>query len=634
MKFHAYKGIYLFIILPYFIFVIVFALSKNLKVAEKITIIPTLYAIWIIISLLNAVREKYNNYYNNNSKEELTALLLGIIPWIGLPIIAYFRMGQAIEVLITNLGFLLLFAFYVKRNIAQLRAEHEKIKESEHLLRNWNTDLQEQVKRRTKELEVMNEQRMNNFINLVHETKTPLTLVKNYLDEYIDKHGSKEELDIIKGGIDKLSDDIVNLFDIERFIKGIDVYHHDQVTDFSTILKNGLPLFEHYCIKQNIRMFKYIKDNAYIKADPNAINRIINNIIENSIKYTHPEGEIKVSLSSANAKVVFTVEDTGIGIGKKKQNKIFEPYYQINHKTKSFEGMGLGLPIVKRVVNDLGGTIEIDSDPSKSPGTKVSIRLDRYRLKEEETLRSPCQSSSKITYDLINYDDQEDSYESRRQSILLIEDNKAMNHFLSRKLSAQYNVFCTLNGSDGLKKLHALSIIPDLILLDIMMDKMDGFQFAKIISEQDRYSHIPIIFLTAKTTPADRLKGLRLGAIDFISKPFSYEALVQKIEAVLANITKQHKAILQTVISQFHTLNDLPSISSPTPFSTFDQNCKLFRLTSREIEIAKLIDKGVKYKEIAKMLFIAEKTVTKHIQNIFEKTEVSSKVELINKLSH
>jgi DNA-binding NarL/FixJ family response regulator len=167
-----------------------------------------------------------------------------------------------------------------------------------------------------------------------------------------------------------------------------------------------------------------------------------------------------------------------------------------------------------------------------------------------------------------------------------------------------------------------------------MMDKMDGFAFAKAIAEQNEYNHIPLIFLTAKSTPTDKLKGLRLGAIDFIPKPFSFEELNQKVETVLSNIDKQKKAILNLSIANLKSQNNLGAAEDAKLSPTFEQKCRLFNLTNREIEIAKLMIKGVTYKTIAKNLFIADRTVTTHIQNIFEKLGVSNKVEMINKLGN
>ncbi|OJW81818.1 MAG: hypothetical protein BGO69_15055 [Bacteroidetes bacterium 46-16] len=636
MKFHAYKGVYLFLMLPYLIFVIVFAKSDNLLTAQQLLIVPVLYALWVIYSLIRAIQFKYSNEFGSiKSRTEMAVLFFSLTPWIGLPFITYFDQSQAIEASITNTGFLLLLGLQMHRHIKQTRLEHQKLIDSELLLMNWNTNLQEEVDKRTQELEKLNEQRTNNFINLVHETKTPLTLVNNYLEEYITKYGSVAELDIIKGGIDKMTNDITNLFDLERFTKGFSVYDHNQITDFSEILKNSFTLFEYYCQKQNLNCIKNIEENVLLKANAHAIYRIVNNLIENAIKFSNTGGLVEVTLKSNGDKLLFSVKDSGIGILPHLHHKIFKPYYQIGHKKSALQGMGLGLPIVKKVTDSLAGRIQVESDPTKKPGTTITITLDRYNLKEGEVKAEDTSNTKTLIYSIENFDINDTPYIPDRQTILLIEDNKAMLHFLYKKLSLKYNIFCSLNGSEALKKLETLPTVPDLILSDIMMDKMDGFEFVKIISEQANYGHIPIIFLSARSTPTDKLKGLRLGAIDFIQKPFSFEVLYQKIETVLNTILKQKKAILDASISNLKVLsgqeiNTAPNTGLPT---SLDQKCKLYQLTNREIEIVKLILKGTQYKTIAKALFISEKTVSKHIQNVFEKVNVTNKVELINKLN-
>jgi len=635
MRFHAFTGVFLFFMLPYLLFVIIFAVSNNLATAKNLFVLPLLYASWVIYTLQKAIRYKYhNNFSSFESKEEVTVIFLSLTPWVGLPIIDYFNLGQTIEVSMTNTGFLLLFALQVKRQVAELRTEHQRLIVSENQLQNWNKDLQKEVKKRTRELEKINEQKTNNFINLVHETKTPLTLVNNYLEEYINKYGSVKELDMIKGGIDKLTKDVTSLFDIERFTKGIDVYNHTQISSFSEIIKSSLVLFEYYCQKQIISCNKNIEENVFIKADPNAIDRIVNNVIENAIKFSNNDGKIEIVLRTEDDKIYFSVKDTGIGISTDLQKKIFEPYYQINHQKTGLQGMGLGLPIVKKVVDSLGGEIRIESNPAETPGTVVSIVLNAHVLAENDVpVVNPLESKFLIP-NIEHLEIADTPYLPNRPSVLIIEDNKAMLHFLSKKLSDKYNIFCSLNGVEALKKLHDLRVVPHLILSDIMMDKMDGFAFAKAIAEQDDYNHIPIIFLTAKSTPTDKLKSLRLGAIDFIPKPFSFEELSQKIETILKNIGKQKKAILNLSISNLKSLNNLDTVSEDAKFPPkFEQNCKLYNLTNRETEIVKLMIKGTKYKEIAKTLFISDRTVTTHIQNIFEKIEVTNKVEMINKLN-
>lgn len=464
--------------------------------------------------------------------------------------------------------------------------------------------------------------------NLQHEIKTPLTLVKNYMDEYIVKNLKSEELDIIKGGVDKLVRDVVNLFDVNRFAKGIGVYNHNEITDFSIILGQDIIFFEHYSALKKITCKKDIEDNIFIKADSNAINRVINNIIENAIKYSTEGDTITVSLNGVEDKILFIVEDTGIGIAPENQRKVFEPYYQISHKTTCLQGMGLGLPIVKKIVDSLKGDISIKSNPSLTRGTKVIITLNRYILQMPDSPNKNSKRLDSMMYNLFSYDLNERTYDKEKKTILLIEDSKSMLRFLFNKLSDKYNVLYAFDGVGALKLLKEKTPTPDLILSDIMMDKIDGFNFAKAITDQDMFNYIPIIFLTAKASPSDMLDGYNSGAIDFIRKPFSFTLLSLKIENILNTIARQHQAMINQTLSRFGYKNN----SHQNNYIEFDKISKLYKLTNREKEIAALLKQGKSYKQIAETLYISEKTVNKHIQNTFEKTDSSNKIELINKL--
>lgn len=156
MKFHAYRGVFYFLVIPYLLFVAVFEKSNDLGTAKDILILPVLYALWVIYSLMKAIRFKYSyDFSSYEYKIELAVLFLSIMPWIGLPFIAYFDLNQWIEALITNGGFLLLLALHLNRNIRQIRTEHERLIESEHRLTTWNEQLQAEVDKRTKELELI-----------------------------------------------------------------------------------------------------------------------------------------------------------------------------------------------------------------------------------------------------------------------------------------------------------------------------------------------------------------------------------------------------------------------------------------------------------------------------------------------
>jgi DNA-binding CsgD family transcriptional regulator len=154
MKFHAYRGVLLFLVVPYLLFVAVFLISGYLEKAQTILIIPVLYGIWVTISIYNSVNFKYHgDFTSRKAREEIAVLFFSITPWIGLPIITYFDLGQPIEAVTTNTGFLILLALHIKRNVEEQREEHQRLIESESYLQTWNERLQEEVERRTRDLE-------------------------------------------------------------------------------------------------------------------------------------------------------------------------------------------------------------------------------------------------------------------------------------------------------------------------------------------------------------------------------------------------------------------------------------------------------------------------------------------------
>lgn len=624
MKFHAYRGVYLFLILPYISFITAFGISNNLEMAKNLLILPVLYAIWVVISLVKAIRFKYGNLLRNKeSKEESTVLLLSITPWVGLPVIDYYNLGQAAEASFTNIGFLLLLALQVKRHIREMRKEHQMLIDSEKRLLEWNSDLQKEVQKRTKALQESNEQRMLTFVNLAHETRTPLTLINNYLDEYLDKNENSPELSVIKKGIDKLSRDIINLFDLQKLDKGLNSYNHNLLTDFSEAINSCLVLFQKYAAKRNIILSANIQNGVVVMADPLSINRIINNLLENAIKFSSDGGRIEIALKSSGDQIEFSVKDDGPGIAPTMHKKVFEPYFQIGQYKNNNQGMGLGLPITKQVIEDLGGTIQIISNQDKEKGCLITVWLTRH-LATEETQPAIAGNNSFITLD--NFEMQEQIYCDTKQTVLLVEDNVIMLKYLHSRLLEKYNVYTSLNGQAAMQILKNIPVLPDLIITDVMMDKMDGFSFAKTISAHNKYKLVPFIFLTARSK--NELQGLKLGAIDYIQKPFSIQILLQKIESILRNAEKQKNLFINSVLS----LKNRVDFTNNDSHRDFEQNCELYRMTSRERDIARLICRGQRYREIGETLFISEKTVTKHVQNIFEKLDVSNKIELIKKL--
>jgi len=156
MRFHAYKGVTFFLIVPYLLFVTVFAISGNLEEAKNILIVPVMYGLWVLFSLNRAIRFKYQkNFSSGKYRVEIITLFFSLTPWIGLPFITYFDLNQAVEAITTNTGFLLLLALHLKQNVQQLKEEHQRLINSEQQLLTYNERVQEEVNKRTKELESM-----------------------------------------------------------------------------------------------------------------------------------------------------------------------------------------------------------------------------------------------------------------------------------------------------------------------------------------------------------------------------------------------------------------------------------------------------------------------------------------------
>ena len=639
LKFYAYYGSIYFLFLPFILtFVIPYLITGNLDLCRKlVVIVPFLYAVSFLYSVAKTIIKRKPDEYSQHFKEKVIGVSAALVFWIGgLSIVTFLKGEQIVEHSVTNTGFLIMTIIFVRSTIIDSRKDYQRLLKSENELQQANELLQIKVLERTKELEMANEQKINTFINLAHEIRTPITLINNYFEEYISKHDNSDELTIIKSNIEKLNSDIVNCFNEERFLKGLfPVYNHGQIICFSLLLSKKLLLFKKYAQSKNIGLIEKIDNNLYVEADPDAIDSIINNLIENSIKYTSKGGLVNVGLLSDRGSIRFSVKDNGCGIPVEMHEKIFEPYFQVYREKLKQQGMGMGLSIVNNIVKSLDGEIFINS--KENEGTEFIVTIKQHHLAEGDNITNH-NPQNPLGLGVFKQEIEDVTNDVKFPSILIIEDNCDMLRYLRNKLSEKYNVYVATSGRQALIKLKTIPI-PNLIISDVMMEKMDGFEFLKAISDNPDYSYIPLIFLTAKTTSKDKLQGINLGAIDYISKPFSIKELSSKVESVINNAKKQKKAILRStagmILNQGDVIldsTDLPPGKTISQKDNFEHNCKVYQITPREKDIIDGITTGLAYKEIANKLSISEKTVKKHCENIFNKVEVSSKLEMIKKL--
>jgi len=481
------------------------------------------------------------------------------------------------------------------------------------------------VSKRTTELKKANEELENAsriktefFINLAHETKTPLTIISNYLTKYIEKYGLRnEEIVIIKKNIDKLCKQILDYLNIERLNNTISV-KDSHFTDFSDLIRSSQTLFNEYAQTKQIALKWEIQIDLIVKADAFVLEQIVNNLIDNAIKYTREGGTVTITLHQENDGINFKVSDNGIGITKDYLEKIFLPYFQVKDENKETEGIGMGLCVVKKNVESLNGTIWVNSTENKGSEFTVKLPLPEPEGNEKTVIQNAA-PKQKIT-EKIPIDS--------RKNILIVEDNTDMLNYLTEELSDEYNVYPAVNGYEAIRKLDHMPV-PDLIISDMMMNMMDGEEFFRRLKIKDLNS--AFIFLTAKTLQEEKIRMLQAGAVDYIYKPFSINELRAKIQTITENYYKQkNEGLRQAIRIITEHLDGVPETPKNVKWINFEKNCIKYEITDRQKEILMLVAEGYEYKEIANKLNISYKTVVRHIENLFNKLEVHNKIDLLN----
>jgi CheY-like chemotaxis protein/AraC-like DNA-binding protein len=265
--------------------------------------------------------------------------------------------------------------------------------------------------------------------------------------------------------------------------------------------------------------------------DPDIIVTILDNLISNAFKYTE-KGSIHLILRSVSEHQVnyteIEVRDTGRGIPAESLVKIFDRYYQIEKEFHS-SGTGIGLALVKNLIAIHEGLIAVNSNIGEGSSFKMRILTDNT-YPEALRLDPDEKTDMEVKEEELNLDDES------KQIILVIEDNDDIRNYIVESLSEHYNVFSANDGLKGLEE--AYSHIPDLIVSDIMMPGMDGFELGKVLKGDVRTSHIPIILLTAKDTIRDRTEGYNIGVESYITKPFSASLLQSRVINLLESRRK------------------------------------------------------------------------------------------------
>ena len=285
------------------------------------------------------------------------------------------------------------------------------------------------------------------------------------------------------------------------------------------------------------------------------------NVLSNAFKFTPQGGKVEVEVSRKEKFAEIAIIDTGIGISQQRIDKIFDRFYQVDgSNTREKGGTGIGLSLTKELVELHKGRIEVISEEGRGSTFKIFFPLGKEHLKPEEICEEEIITNNEQEKIISNFDELLE-IENRKEinsniadkfgktSLLIIDDNRDVRNYIKSILENEYNISEACNGEEGLNK--SFKHIPDLIISDVMMPKLDGFKLCEILKTDTRTSHIPLIMLTAKSTMHDKISGLELGADEYIMKPFEALELKARIQNLLVQRKRLHKHFHKYGIFEF-----------------------------------------------------------------------------------
>lgn len=468
---------------------------------------------------------------------------------IGIIDVSYFTnnglwIGSALEVT------LLSFALADRINIMK-REKEDAQSEALRIQKEATESLEQKVSERTMELAAANEKLRNLdraktdfFANISHELRTPLTLILAPVDSALSGRPlDTQSLELIQRSGRSLLSLINDLLDVSRITAGRMTLHVAE-TDLCDLVKSCCAGVESAAKLKGIELETITGPPVMVYADTEKIIHVMSNFLSNSFKFTETGGRIEVFVSSTDGHAIITFRDTGCGIPEDKIGSIFERFTQADtSSTRRHEGTGIGLSIVKDFVELHGGTVSAESrhidEYPEDHGTvfTVKIPLGKVHLegrgdvmfteKRSSLTEFPFMRGVDISADAASLDVTAVNAEDA-PAILVVEDNSDLRRVLKDMLKERFTVYTAANGTEAVDILNSVYGI-DIVLSDIMMPGMDGHALLSWIRSDERFEGLPVLFLTARADSFMKLEGLGLGAVDYVTKPFSTEELMLRI---------------------------------------------------------------------------------------------------------
>ena len=373
------------------------------------------------------------------------------------------------------------------------------------------------------------------FTNITHEFRTPLTVILGLANQLSEKTEKDQESiaslqTIIRQGdhLLNLVNQLLNISKVRSSIEEPEWRTGDIVAFIRMIVEN----FQIFAQQKHLNLI-FVPQQTFLQADfvPEYFRKVMHNLLSNALKYTPKDGHIFITATQEKNNLVIQIADSGKGIDRQDLPHIFETFYQGNNSCMDM-GTGVGLSLAKQMVETMGGQITVKSAIGKGTVFFVTLPLKHGTSQWEEWV--PGESDKNITSSVTTPNSAPPETESPNSditTILLVEDNQDVAFYIGGLLKDRYRLLYARDGKEGLEK--AAEYMPDLILTDLMMPGMDGFELCREIRSSIVLNHIPIIIITAKSEDVDKVQGLEAGADAYLLKPFNSDELHVRIAKLL-----------------------------------------------------------------------------------------------------
>jgi signal transduction histidine kinase/DNA-binding response OmpR family regulator len=464
-------------------------------------------------------------------------------------------------------------------------------------------------KRESLQKQELNEERLRFFTNVTHELRTPLTLILGPIDDLMNDqslppsaHRRVAMLQKSAGRLRDLINEILEFRKTETQNRRLTVARGDIGQFVREICLNYKELYRNPKVQFS---YDIASDLPKIYFDSEVITTILNNLLSNAIKYTE-EGNITVDVKSDTEGMLhIAVSDTGHGIAPDALPHIFKRYYQAEGRHQA-SGTGIGLALVRSLADLHEGTIIAESREGEGSRFVFSISIENTypnALHKEDAPVEPLEPFEP-------FEPLEPS-EASRPTLLIVEDNTDIRQYITDSFSDDFQILQAQNGEEGVAL--ALEHIPDIIVSDIMMPRMNGIELTRILKEDIRTSHIPIILLTAKVTDADKEEGYESGADSYLTKPFTAKLLGSRIQNLLAARRRMIERLANQLRPASSSSNDPATSSAPgTEQTASTETSALSSLDQQFFErLNKIIEDNIMQEDLD-MAFVSDRMAMSH----------------------